>query len=129
MEPEEDTAGYSRTTQLHTPHIQLQKFCKTFIGDRQISERLWPLRSPDLSLVDSFLWGQGEDLCQKANDNWNPYSRYQSVKTCSTHSSHLCIVFVRHRCIVVVFHRCIVVLCTIVSLLFVITKLIVSQLK
>jgi len=40
----------------HTSHASTAEI-QSFFGDRIISKGLWPLRSPDLTPSDCFLWG------------------------------------------------------------------------
>jgi len=58
LDNEELSIGYFQQDGVtsHTSHACMAEI-QSFLGDRVISKGLWPLRSPDLTPPDYFLWG------------------------------------------------------------------------
>jgi len=58
LDDEELSTGYFQQdgATSHTSHVSMAQI-QSFFGDPVISKGLWPLRSPDLTPPDYFLWG------------------------------------------------------------------------
>ena len=56
---DELTTGYYQQdgATCHTSNASMREFESIFFKDRIISKRIWPPRSPVLTIADFFLWG------------------------------------------------------------------------